>query len=107
MIRRTPDPALPPFLSDDMEQSRHPPRGKPIIITEYGADSYPGHHSIVAEPWSGPLGPGLLASGQHGRGANPWTARAATSRAGVDDIAQAAEPTVKMPIPRRNTRLRP
>jgi beta-glucuronidase len=26
--------------------------GKPIIITEYGADTYPGLHSITAEPWS-------------------------------------------------------
>jgi beta-glucuronidase len=26
--------------------------GKPIIITEYGADTYAGHHSIIAEPWS-------------------------------------------------------
>ncbi|WP_345036372.1 beta-glucuronidase [Georgenia daeguensis] len=26
--------------------------GKPIIITEYGADTYPGQHSIVPEPWS-------------------------------------------------------
>jgi beta-glucuronidase len=26
--------------------------GKPIIITEYGADTYPGLHSINAEPWS-------------------------------------------------------
>jgi beta-glucuronidase len=26
--------------------------GKPIIITEYGADTYPGQHSLVAEPWS-------------------------------------------------------
>ncbi|MFI7542433.1 beta-glucuronidase [Actinoplanes sp. NPDC049599] len=26
--------------------------GKPIIITEYGADTYPGLHSIGAEPWS-------------------------------------------------------
>jgi beta-glucuronidase len=25
---------------------------KPIIITEYGADTYPGLHSITAEPWS-------------------------------------------------------
>jgi beta-glucuronidase len=25
---------------------------KPIIITEYGADTYPGHHSVTAEPWS-------------------------------------------------------
>jgi beta-glucuronidase len=26
--------------------------GKPIIITEYGADTYPGLHSLTAEPWS-------------------------------------------------------
>ncbi|MEN3299523.1 beta-glucuronidase [Pseudonocardia sp.] len=26
--------------------------GKPIIVTEYGADTYPGLHSITAEPWS-------------------------------------------------------
>ncbi|HEU5484990.1 MAG TPA: beta-glucuronidase [Microlunatus sp.] len=26
--------------------------GKPIIITEYGADTYPGLHSVNAEPWS-------------------------------------------------------
>jgi len=26
--------------------------GKPILITEYGADTYPGLHSISAEPWS-------------------------------------------------------
>lgn len=25
---------------------------KPIIITEYGADTYPGLHSLQAEPWS-------------------------------------------------------
>ncbi|GAA2704096.1 beta-glucuronidase [Actinoplanes palleronii] len=25
---------------------------KPIIITEYGADTYPGLHSLAAEPWS-------------------------------------------------------
>jgi beta-glucuronidase len=25
---------------------------KPIIITEYGADTYPGLHSVTAEPWS-------------------------------------------------------
>ena len=25
---------------------------KPIIMTEYGADTYPGQHSITAEPWS-------------------------------------------------------
>ena len=25
---------------------------KPIIITEYGADTYPGLHSIAAEPWT-------------------------------------------------------
>jgi beta-glucuronidase len=26
--------------------------GKPIIITEYGADTYPGLHSLVPQPWS-------------------------------------------------------
>jgi beta-glucuronidase len=26
--------------------------GKPIIITEYGADTYPGLHSINVDPWS-------------------------------------------------------
>jgi beta-glucuronidase len=26
--------------------------GKPIIITEYGADTYPGLHSIASQPWS-------------------------------------------------------
>ncbi|MFH5823404.1 beta-glucuronidase [Georgenia sp. AZ-5] len=26
--------------------------GKPIIITEYGADTYSGQHSILPEPWS-------------------------------------------------------
>jgi beta-glucuronidase len=26
--------------------------GKPIIITEYGADTYPGLHSVTATPWS-------------------------------------------------------
>lgn len=26
--------------------------GKPIIMTEYGADTYPGEHSLPAEPWS-------------------------------------------------------
>jgi beta-glucuronidase len=26
--------------------------GKPIIITEYGADTYPGQHSINGDPWS-------------------------------------------------------
>jgi beta-glucuronidase len=26
--------------------------GKPIIITEYGADTYPGLHSATSEPWS-------------------------------------------------------
>ncbi|BDZ42330.1 beta-glucuronidase [Paraoerskovia sediminicola] len=25
---------------------------KPIVITEYGADTYPGLHSMTAEPWS-------------------------------------------------------
>ena len=25
---------------------------KPIIITEYGADTYPGLHTLVAEPWT-------------------------------------------------------
>ena len=26
--------------------------GKPIIITEYGADTYPGLHTLLAQPWS-------------------------------------------------------
>jgi beta-glucuronidase len=26
--------------------------GKPIIVSEYGADTYPGLHSIEAEPWT-------------------------------------------------------
>jgi beta-glucuronidase len=26
--------------------------GKPIIITEYGADTYPGLHSVTTQPWS-------------------------------------------------------
>ena len=26
--------------------------GKPIIVAEYGADTYPGLHSLVPEPWS-------------------------------------------------------
>jgi beta-glucuronidase len=26
--------------------------GKPIIITEYGADTYPGLHSLIPQPWS-------------------------------------------------------
>jgi beta-glucuronidase len=26
--------------------------GKPIIITEYGADTYPGLHALMAQPWS-------------------------------------------------------
>jgi beta-glucuronidase len=26
--------------------------GKPIIITEYGVDTYPGLHSVVPQPWS-------------------------------------------------------
>ncbi|MGI5950335.1 MAG: beta-glucuronidase [Brooklawnia sp.] len=26
--------------------------GKPIILTEYGADTYPGEHTLPAEPWS-------------------------------------------------------
>jgi beta-glucuronidase len=26
--------------------------GKPIIITEYGADTYPGLRSLIAQPWS-------------------------------------------------------
>jgi beta-glucuronidase len=25
---------------------------KPIVITEYGADTYPGLHSVVSQPWS-------------------------------------------------------
>jgi beta-glucuronidase len=26
--------------------------GKPIVITEYGADTYPGLHSVTPQPWS-------------------------------------------------------
>ncbi|HEY6747872.1 MAG TPA: beta-glucuronidase [Mycobacteriales bacterium] len=26
--------------------------GKPIIITEYGADTYPGLHSVTSQPWT-------------------------------------------------------
>lgn len=26
--------------------------GKPIIVTEYGADTLPGNHSLTAQPWS-------------------------------------------------------
>jgi beta-glucuronidase len=26
--------------------------GKPIVVTEYGADTYPGLHSVTATPWS-------------------------------------------------------
>ena len=26
--------------------------GKPIIMTEYGADTYPGNHQLPAQPWS-------------------------------------------------------
>lgn len=26
--------------------------GKPIIVTEYGADTLPGHHSLTPQPWS-------------------------------------------------------
>jgi len=26
--------------------------GKPIIITEYGADTYPGVHAVASQPWS-------------------------------------------------------
>jgi len=26
--------------------------GKPIIVTEYGADTYPGEHSVLATPWT-------------------------------------------------------
>ena len=26
--------------------------GKPIIVTEYGADTEPGMHRLPAEPWS-------------------------------------------------------
>jgi beta-glucuronidase len=27
-------------------------RGKPIVMTEYGADTQPGLHSLTSEPWS-------------------------------------------------------
>jgi beta-glucuronidase len=26
--------------------------GKPIVVTEYGADTMPGLHGVVAQPWS-------------------------------------------------------
>jgi beta-glucuronidase len=34
------------------ELERWAGEGKPVIITEYGADTYPGLHSLVPEPWS-------------------------------------------------------
>jgi beta-glucuronidase len=36
-------------------------RGKPIIMTEYGADTQPGLHSITSEPWSEEYQTDLLA----------------------------------------------
>jgi beta-glucuronidase len=36
-------------------------RGKPIILTEYGADTQPGVHSLVSEPWSEEFQADLLA----------------------------------------------
>ena len=35
--------------------------GKPIIMTEYGADTQPGLHSVVSEPWSEEFQTDLLA----------------------------------------------
>ncbi|MFM6996233.1 MAG: beta-glucuronidase [Limnohabitans sp.] len=43
--------------------ARHP--GKPIVITEYGADTMPGQHSIVPSMWSEDYQRDLLA--MHGR----------------------------------------
>lgn len=36
-------------------------RGKPIIMTEYGADTEPGLHSLTSEPWSEEYQADLLA----------------------------------------------
>ena len=36
-------------------------RGKPIIMTEYGADTQPGLHSMTSEPWSEEFQTDLLA----------------------------------------------
>ena len=36
-------------------------RGKPIIMTEYGADTQPGLHSLIGEPWSEEFQADLLA----------------------------------------------
>jgi beta-glucuronidase len=36
-------------------------RGKPIVMTEYGADTQPGLHSITSEPWSEEFQVDLLA----------------------------------------------
>jgi beta-glucuronidase len=36
-------------------------RGKPIIMTEYGADTQPGLHSVTSEPWSEEFQTDLLA----------------------------------------------
>ncbi len=37
-------------------------RGKPIIMTEYGADTQPGLHSLTSEPWSEEFQTDLLAT---------------------------------------------
>jgi beta-glucuronidase len=37
-------------LEDELRQWAQ--RGKPIIMTEYGADTQPGLHSLTGEPWS-------------------------------------------------------
>jgi beta-glucuronidase len=37
-------------------------RGKPIIMTEYGADTQPGLHSMTSEPWSEEFQTDLLAT---------------------------------------------
>ena len=34
------------------ELARWATEGKPIIMTEYGADTYPGEHTLPAAPWS-------------------------------------------------------
>ena len=36
-------------------------RGKPIVMTEYGADTQPGLHSLTSEPWSEEFQTDLLA----------------------------------------------
>src|SRR4051794_9219993 len=37
-------------------------RGKPIVMTEYGADTQPGLHSMTSEPWSEEFQTDLLAT---------------------------------------------